>query len=79
MPYRIYQGKEIRTTDLLVLPRGEISVDLDTLEARIGDGATPGGIPLSTTSTGTTTTTNVDGGSAASVFTADESFDGGGA
>lgn len=79
MPYRIYQGKEVRTSDLLVLPRGEISVDIDTLELRIGDGYTPGGIPLTVTSTGTTVvaTAGVDGGGSASVFLPTEGVDGG--
>lgn len=77
MPYRIYQGKEVITSDALVLPRGQIFVDLNTLDAYVGDGATPGGVPLSVT--GTTTQTAVDGGSAATVFTSDETLDGGGA
>lgn len=77
MPYRIYQGKEVITTDALVLPRGQIFVDLNTLDAFVGDGATPGGVPISVTGTGGPTA--VDGGSAATVFTPDETLDGGGA
>lgn len=95
MPYRIYQGKEVITTDALVLPRGQIFVDLDTLELRLGDGYTPGGIPVSvaTTSTGGVLsaidgggaasiflpTEGIDSGSAASVYLSSEVFDGGGA
>jgi len=77
MPYRVYQGKEILTTSAPVLPRGQITVDLTSLILHIGDGLTPGGVPVSGTTGGGTT--NVDGGGAASVFTPDETFDGGGA
>jgi len=76
MPYRIYQGKEVLTDDALVLPRGQIFVDLNTLDAYVGDGATPGGVPISVTGISPTA---VDGGSAATVFTPDETLDGGGA
>jgi hypothetical protein len=77
MPYRVYQGKEILTTSAPVLPRGQITVDLTSLILHIGDGLTPGGVPVSGTTGGGTT--NVDGGGAASVFTPNETFDGGGA
>ena len=77
MPYRVYQGKEILTSSPPILPRGQVSVDLVSLILHIGDGATPGGIPVQGTTGGGTT--NVDGGGAASVFTPDETFDGGGA
>ena len=78
MPYRIYQGKEVITSDALILPRGQLFVDLNTLDTYVGDGATPGGVPISV-SGGTPTSTSVDGGSAATVFTPDETLDGGGA
>lgn len=78
MPYRIYQGKEIRTSDLIILPRGEIQVDIDTLEARIGDGATPGGIPFTATGTGGGgSLVGGDGGSASTVYDLLSLLDGG--
>jgi hypothetical protein len=77
MPYRVYQGKEILTSSAPVLPRGQITVDLNSLILHIGDGATPGGIPVSGLGSGGTTA--IDGGGASSVFTPDETFDGGGA
>jgi len=77
MPYRVYQGKEILTTNPPVLPRGQVSVDLNSLVLHIGDGLTPGGVPV--TGLGSGGTLAIDGGGAASVFTPDETFDGGGA
>jgi hypothetical protein len=77
MPYRVYQGKEILTASAPVLPRGQITVDLTSLILHIGDGATPGGIPVTGTTGGGTT--GVDGGGAAAVFGPDEILDGGGA
>jgi hypothetical protein len=77
MPYRVYQGKEILTASAPVLPRGQITVDLTSLILHIGDGVTPGGVPVSgATGIGTTA---IDGGGASSVFTPNETFDGGGA
>ncbi len=77
MPYRIYQGKEVLSTEPLVLPRGQIFVDLNTLDAYVGDGSTPGGVPLSVT--GGVGQLPIDGGGAASIFAPGEGIDGGGA
>lgn len=77
MPYRVYQGKEILTSNPPVLPRGQISVDINSLILHIGDGLTPGGVPVTGTTGGGTTA--VDGGGAAAVFGPDEILDGGGA
>ena len=79
MPYRIYQGKEVLTDDPLILPRGQIFVDLNTLQVHVGDGFTPGGVPVGPDAGGGTGTSDIDGGGAAAVYTPNETLDGGGA
>jgi len=47
MPYRIYQGKEILAQGPIALRRGELFLELDTLELFVSDG-TSGAIPVGT-------------------------------
>lgn len=79
MPFRIYQGKEVLTDEPLVLPRGQIFVDLNTLQVHVGDGFTPGGVPVGPDAGGTVSPTDIDGGGAAAIYTPNEILDGGGA